>query len=78
MIRKERCECLKLEGIVQTILARGPTGYPTDDDIGRAALDVYNGDATVGKMYMYIGEPFYNLVRRKAAPTLHLKMLSDP
>lgn len=38
------CECLKLEGSLQRIKSRKPTGSPTKDEIERGALVVYNGE----------------------------------
>ena len=51
--RKARCECIKFEGIVNSIKARDPTGSPTDEQIERAALAVYNGEANLSQMYSY-------------------------
>lgn len=52
--RKARCECLKLEGLVKQVESRQPTGAPTDEDIERAALAVYNGEDTIGQMYSFL------------------------
>lgn len=52
--RKAKCECLKLDGIIQSLLARKPTGSPTESDIERAALAVYNGEANLSHMYTYL------------------------
>lgn len=63
--KKSRCECIKLEGIINSIKAKKPTGGPSEDDIERAAVAVYNGEGTIGQMYTFIrdrtsdvGEPF--------------------
>lgn len=52
--RKAKCECLKFDGIIQSILSRKPTGSPSDADIARAALAVYNGEGNISNMYTYI------------------------
>lgn len=31
--RKDKCECLKLDGIIQSLLARNPSASPTESDI---------------------------------------------
>jgi len=54
--RKARCEGLKFEGIVASIKAKKPTGDPSEEDIERASLAVYNGDARIGDMYTYISD----------------------
>lgn len=52
--RKARSESLKFEGIIASIKARNPTGGPTEEDIERAALAIYNGEGTLGTMYTYL------------------------
>lgn len=52
--RKARCECIKFEGIIMSIKARDPTGSPTEEQIERAALAIYNGEATLSQMYTYL------------------------
>ena len=52
--RKSRSESLKLEGIIASIKARNPTGSPTNIDIERAAVAIYNGEGTYGTMYTYL------------------------
>lgn len=52
--RKAKCEGIKYEGIIATIKAKKPTGDPTEEDIERAALAVYNGDAKVCDLYTYL------------------------
>lgn len=51
--RKARCECVKFEGIIKSMKSRDPTGSPTDEQFERAALAVYNGEATISQMYTY-------------------------
>lgn len=51
--KKARTECLKFEGIVYAIKQKKPTGSPSENDIERAALAVYNGDANISDMYTY-------------------------
>lgn len=52
--RKARSECLKYESILAQIRNRKPTGSPSDDDINRAALAIYNGESTIGHMYTFL------------------------
>lgn len=54
--RKAHRECLKFGGIVESIIAKRPTVDPSEEDIGRVALAVYNGDARIGDMYTYIAD----------------------
>ena len=70
--RKSKCECLKFEGIVRSIKSRDPTGSPTEEQIERAALAVYNGEATISQMYSFFNDrtkdagpdfPFYDTLR---------------
>lgn len=52
--RKARCECIKFEGLILSVKAREPTGSPSEEDIERAALAVYNGEVNISNMYTYL------------------------
>lgn len=52
--RKARAECLKYESILKQIRNRKPTGSPSNEDINRAALAIYNGESTIGQMYTFL------------------------
>lgn len=45
--QRSRCKCMKFQGTFSSIKKKNPTGCPTDDDINRASLAVYNNEATV-------------------------------
>lgn len=51
--RKAKFESLKLDSIIQSILARQPTGSPSESDIERASLAVYNEEANISHMFTY-------------------------
>lgn len=49
-----------MEGIIDAINSKNPTGSPSEEDIRRAALAVCNGDATIGNMYTHLREESAN------------------
>lgn len=55
--KKERAECLQFEGILYSIRQKKPTGSPSEADMERAALAVYNGEANISNMYSYFSDP---------------------
>lgn len=48
--RRPRCECQKFEDI----RPKNPTGGPSDDDIERSAVAIYDGEVPVLQMYTFI------------------------
>lgn len=54
--RKAKCECLKLEGCIDRIKAKEPTGSVTESDILRAAQALCNGEANLSNMYSYLND----------------------
>lgn len=52
--RRARCEYLKFDGIKVSIKAQNPTWSLTDEDIERAGLAFYNGEATLSQMYTFL------------------------
>lgn len=52
--KKAKAECIKFDSIVSQIKSRSPTGSPTDEDIDRAALAIYNEEATISQSYTYL------------------------
>lgn len=47
------CQCLKLEKFIVQITKQNPIGFPTDEDVYRAALTVCSGEGIVGIMYTF-------------------------
>lgn len=52
--REASCECLNSEGIILRVTSKKSTGSPSQDNIERAALAVYNGEANVSDMYSFL------------------------
>lgn len=57
---KARCEFLKLKGILSSIKSKIPTGTPSDADIERAVVSIYNCEAIIGDMYSFLRDPEQN------------------
>lgn len=55
--RKTRCKGIKFIEIISCLKAKKPTGDPTEENIERAALAVYNGNARLCEMYAYLRDP---------------------
>lgn len=54
--KKARASCIKFESIVLLMKSKRPTGSPTLSEFERAALAVYNGEATIPNMYTFFND----------------------
>lgn len=52
--RKARFEALKTEGIITAINSKFFTGSPTEEDIERTALAIYNDEGKLGTTFTFL------------------------